>query len=236
MRRASAVGAPTRPPRATPARGGAWRRPAGRPTRTTFTSPAAPTSARAPGRPARWRARRPAGCPRACGCACPARPGSWRRPAAGRRPRRAAAAPPGWLRAILRVAASTHQHRFLRHVEEVAVARLGLAEAPVVALHRLLRLHQALLQRAQRTEVAREHQVPCLAPGRRQAHGQALRDPFRRRGGEVDLAPARHVAGRVLAHLLDLRPRVRSSPGRPARGRASRRPRPGRHHGPARCR
>ena len=48
------------------------------------------------------------------------------------------------------------QHRLGRQVEQQAVARLGLAQAEIVALHRLLRLEQPLLHRRGRAQVAAE--------------------------------------------------------------------------------
>jgi hypothetical protein len=96
-----------------------------------------------------------------------------------------------------------HQHRLARHLEQEAVARLGLAQAAVFALHGLLRLDEPLLQRGQQPEIAQEHDDAALGPervgGAHHRHGGVVRLP------QVDVAPARDgVRGRVGQHVGDL--------------------------------
>lgn len=81
-----------------------------------------------------------------------------------------------------------HQHGFGGHLEQVPIARLGVAKFPVVALHGLLRVDQALLQGGGGTQVAATEQSPALA----QRHGGQQQRQFPAAGQDrIDLAPAR---------------------------------------------
>ncbi len=59
-----------------------------------------------------------------------------------------------------------HEHRISGDLEQQPIARLGLAPLPVVALHFLLRLDEALLDRSNRAQVAahRQHRAMLAQP------------------------------------------------------------------------
>ena len=64
----------------------------------------------------------------------------------------------------LSVAASTIEHRLGRGLEQQPVARLDMAQARIVALHRHLRFDQPLLQRRERAQVAADRHEAIALP------------------------------------------------------------------------
>ena len=84
------------------------------------------------------------------------------------------------------------QHRLAGGVKQDAVARLDVAQAQVVALHRLLGLDQAALQIGDALEVARQrHAFATAAQGQ---HDVLQRHVLPTGAGVIDVAPARRLA------------------------------------------
>ena len=107
------------------------------------------------------------------------------------------------------------QHRLGRHLEQQAVAFLGVADALVFALHRLRLLGQAELRRSERTQVAPDGEHPPLGSEaqRAVAHGN-IGAAFDR---VIDLPPARRLRRPGLAHqVFDLRAAFQSDNVGPA--------------------
>ena len=99
-----------------------------------------------------------------------------------------------------------HQHRFAGHLEQVAVAQLGLAEAGVIPLHRQLRLQQALLQGSGGALVmAKGKYAGRPAPaGGQQMGGVAHGHRATAADGVVDMAPACCAGRRLGQQGIDL--------------------------------
>ena len=114
------------------------------------------------------------------------------------------------------------QDRLVRGVEHQPVARLDLAQLPVVALHGLLRGDQARLQFGDRLQVLADRQHAGAAA---EQHGGEFHRNFEAaRKALVDLAERRNAAGaRVVDHALDLVAAACRRRFRPRGGRASHR-------------
>ena len=109
----------------------------------------------------------------------------------------------GWPSAIRCRRRIEDQHRLGGELEQQPIALLGVADAVIFALHLLLRLGDALLQRRERPKIAAErHDVVVRAKPHRAI---ADRDVGAFFCGMVDLSPARSRAlSRVPQQFLDL--------------------------------
>ena len=102
------------------------------------------------------------------------------------------------------VARVDDDNRFRGELEKQAIALFRIANARVLALHRLLRLGQTLLQRGHGAQVASNRDdASVLAVSDRAVADRNVRSL---RGGMIDLSPARNLeVARFADHFLDFR-------------------------------